>query len=107
MLLFLRLASCDVVGWCSGLAYRDLEHELLAIVGGLKGVENGGELLGIELDCRLASAYLSCDDVESIEILTIDNGTCVVAERAVSRAKHNFPGTPGRQRSVPACPAYR
>jgi hypothetical protein len=29
---------------------RDLENELLAIVGGLKGVENGRELVGIELD---------------------------------------------------------
>lgn len=36
-----------------GIAYRDLEHELLAIVVGLKGVENGGELLGVELDCRM------------------------------------------------------
>lgn len=35
-----------------GLAYRDLEHELLAIVVGLKGVENGRELVGVELDCR-------------------------------------------------------
>ena len=35
-----------------GLAYRDLENELLAIVGGLKGVENGRELVGIELHCR-------------------------------------------------------
>lgn len=31
--------------------YRDLEDELLAIVLGLKGVENGRELVGIELDC--------------------------------------------------------
>jgi len=34
------------------LAYRDLKDELLAIVVGLKGVENGRELVGIELDCR-------------------------------------------------------
>lgn len=31
--------------------YSDLEHELLAVVGGLKGVENGRELLTLELDC--------------------------------------------------------
>lgn len=33
-------------------AYRDLKNQLLAIVVGLKGIENGGELLGVELDCR-------------------------------------------------------
>jgi len=31
--------------------YSDLEHELLAVVGGLKGVENGRELLTLKLDC--------------------------------------------------------
>jgi len=46
------VSRLGVIGGWEGLAYRDLEDELLAIVGGLKGVENGGELLGIELDCR-------------------------------------------------------
>lgn len=32
--------------------YSNLEHKLLAVVLGLKSVENGGERLGIELDCR-------------------------------------------------------
>ena len=31
--------------------YSDLEDKLLAVVGGLKGVENGRELLTLELDC--------------------------------------------------------
>jgi hypothetical protein len=31
--------------------YSDLEHKLLAVVGGLKSVENGRELLALELDC--------------------------------------------------------
>lgn len=31
--------------------YSDLEHQLLATVCGLKSVENGRELLAIELDC--------------------------------------------------------
>jgi hypothetical protein len=32
------------------LPYRDLKDELLATVIGLKGVENGRKLIGIELD---------------------------------------------------------
>jgi len=32
-------------------AYCDLENKLLAIVLGLKGVENGGKAVGVELDC--------------------------------------------------------
>lgn len=32
------------------IAYRNLEDELLAIVLGLKGVQNGRELLSLELD---------------------------------------------------------
>lgn len=39
---------------CGGLdvTYGDLEDELGAVVGGLKGVQNWGELGGVELDCR-------------------------------------------------------
>jgi len=51
--------------------YRDLEDELLAIVGGLKGVENGRELLGVELDYRKGqyrlARYLMVDDA-AIEV---------------------------------------
>lgn len=47
--------SVHVCGWWDVevrvLAYRDLEDKLVATVLGLKGVENGGELLGVELDC--------------------------------------------------------
>lgn len=33
------------------LAYRDLEHKLLAIVVRLEGVQDRGQLVGIELHC--------------------------------------------------------
>ena len=32
--------------------YRDLEHELLAAIVRLQGVQNGGKLGRIELDCE-------------------------------------------------------
>jgi len=54
----LETGNC-VTGWrwrWRGLAYRDLKHELLAIVLGLKGVENGRELLGVELDCIVVNS---------------------------------------------------
>jgi hypothetical protein len=35
--------------------YRDLKDELLAVVLGLNGVENGRELVTVELHCRLES----------------------------------------------------
>jgi hypothetical protein len=56
---------CSDIGWPKEVTtYGDLEHELLAIVGSLKSVENGRELLGVELD--------------------IDDGTCLCS--AVSLA---------------------
>jgi hypothetical protein len=89
-----------------GLAYRDLEDELLAIVDGLKGVENGGELLGIELDCRRLSA--ACDRelpdgarFETAELLTIDDGTCGWIAR-LAKSGNNFPGRVGRALGVGA-----
>jgi hypothetical protein len=33
-----------------GASYRDLQNQLLAIVGGCQGVKNRRELLGVELD---------------------------------------------------------
>ena len=33
-------------------SYRNLENELVATVVGVQGVENGRELLGVELDCN-------------------------------------------------------
>lgn len=39
----------------SVVTYGDLEHELGAVVGGLKGVQNWGELSTVELDCREVS----------------------------------------------------
>lgn len=68
-----------------GVSYRDLEDELLAIVGGLKGIENGGELLGVELDCRARQLNATgrrrpladgARGVADAELLTIDDGTC-------------------------------
>ena len=44
-----------VAGGQCGEAYGDLENELLATVLGGNGVENGRELLAIELDCKRVS----------------------------------------------------
>ena len=44
-----------VAGGQCGEAYGDLENELLATVLGGNGVENGGQLLTVELDCEEAS----------------------------------------------------
>lgn len=33
------------------LAYRDLEDELVATILGLEGIENGRQLIRVELDC--------------------------------------------------------
>jgi len=46
--------ACGLQGYC-GEAYGDLENELLATVLGGNGVENGGQLLTVELDCEEAS----------------------------------------------------
>jgi hypothetical protein len=58
-------------GRLEGLAYRDLEDELLVVVGGLKGVENGGKLLGVELHSRGrqldAAGSCTLDRVEATE----------------------------------------
>lgn len=76
----LETGNC-VTGWrwrWRGLAYRDLKHELLAIVLGLKGVENGRELLGVELDCccQFVSATINRCRFVVVVKLTIDDGTC-------------------------------
>jgi hypothetical protein len=44
-------------GW-TGEAYGDLEDELLATVLGVQGVENGRQLLTVELDCKWASVLV-------------------------------------------------
>jgi hypothetical protein len=45
------------------VTYRDLEHQLLAIVGRRQGVKDRRELRGVELDCNMVSiersGYLS------------------------------------------------
>jgi hypothetical protein len=38
--------------------YGDLENELLAVVLGLQGVQNGRDLLGVKLDC--AQTLVGC-----------------------------------------------
>lgn len=35
--------------------YRDLKDELLAVVGGLERVQNGGQLGAVELDYKVVS----------------------------------------------------
>lgn len=61
--------------------YRDLEHELLTIVGGLKGVQNGRQLGTIELDYKIPSVNIVFlrKRIVSMHIartgLTIDDGT--------------------------------
>jgi hypothetical protein len=71
MLLWFSLAYLWSLGRLEGLAYRDLEDELLVVVGGLKSVENGGELLGVELHCRGrqldAAGSCTLDRVEATE----------------------------------------
>lgn len=43
------------------MAYRNLKNELLATVFGGQGVQNGWELLSVELDCiKSSSAAVSC-----------------------------------------------
>ena len=79
------------------MAYRDLEDELLAIVDGLKGVENGGELLGIELDCRRRQLHATggCPKgrAEAREPLTIDDGTCCWVARLAKRKQFSRSGS--------------
>lgn len=92
-----ELVGCGCGYAPEGLAYRDLEHKLLAIVVCLKGVENGRELFGIELDCRLRQLATNRSRqmrlVEAIEKLTIDNGTCFgqsrLAERTIFRSPNH------------------
>lgn len=45
----------------SVVTYGDLENELGAVVGGLKGVQNWGKLGTIELDCEGVSKEWSWD----------------------------------------------
>lgn len=47
------------------MAYRDLKHELLAVVCGLEGVEDRGQLVSEELDCREKVSILSVGDSQS------------------------------------------
>lgn len=58
--------------------YRNLEHKLLAVVLGLNGIENGGELVTLELHCNMASnvsAIVREDDLRSIAMsLAMDWG---------------------------------
>jgi len=83
---------------------RDLEDELLAIFDGLKRVENGGELLGIELDCRPRQLHVggSCPQgrVEATELLTIDDGTDDLVDLAVTNT--GGAGEPAEGRSPEA-----
>lgn len=41
--------------------YGNLEHKLLAVVLGLNGVENGRELLALELHCNMANSRSASD----------------------------------------------
>jgi hypothetical protein len=61
-------------------AYSDLQHQSVAMVVRFKGVENGGELLGVELDWFQVSQ--GAEDSAALGgagppegKLTVDNGT--------------------------------
>lgn len=56
--VLLRVALVAVISsfFMPFIAYRNLKDELLAIVGGGQGVENGRQLLAVELDCINPSA---------------------------------------------------
>lgn len=49
-----------------GVAYSDLEDELLATVGGLESVQNFRQLLAVELDCYhiLVCCFRDDEDIE-------------------------------------------
>lgn len=60
--------------------YRDLEHKSLTVVDRLEGVQDGGKLGGVELDCAKASIHHVSHIGELHErfqwrLLTIDDGT--------------------------------
>ena len=71
-----RLSFQTFVG-CS--TYSDLEHKLLAVVGGLKGVQNRRQLSTVELDYRGISLHRILDDdtmsARCRIALTVDDGT--------------------------------
>ena len=50
-------SSISIIG-CRVFTYGDLEDELLAVVLGLQGVQNGRDLLGVKLDC--AQTLVGC-----------------------------------------------
>jgi hypothetical protein len=49
--------SISIIGY-RVFTYGDLENELLAVVLGLQGVQNGRDLLGVKLDC--AQTLVGC-----------------------------------------------
>lgn len=67
--------ACGLQGYC-GEAYGDLENELLATVLGGNGVENGGQLLTVELDCEEASVWVLW---RRLRHAVGDNGAAAVA----------------------------
>jgi hypothetical protein len=79
----------------------DLEHELLAIVGSLKSVENGRELLGVELDIDDGTdnlVDLAVTNTRSAGEPAEDRGSEVEArwaDGATSRRRERGTGCPG------------
>lgn len=66
--------------WELSGAYGDLQHQLVALVIGLQGVQNGRELGRVELDCSGGSAQIPGARGSSMElgvggILTVHDGT--------------------------------
>lgn len=49
--------------WWRGVTHRDLEDELLVVVGGLKGIEDGRQLGTLELDWSEGSSVSSASSV--------------------------------------------
>ena len=54
VLLLKSVSIISSLSWC-GLTYSNLEHKLLAVVLGLKGVKNGRKGLGVEFHYYLES----------------------------------------------------
>lgn len=77
--------------------YRNLQDELLATVLGLNGVQNGGKLLAVELDCSRKSAVRFLDGirvvVDGFGDAEKDFRVGVPREAGFSRVSDNVPST--------------
>lgn len=63
--------------------YCDLKHQLLTTVRRLEGVENGGELLGWELEASFSSANPFPRSSCGVPYLHVDDGTNNLVDLAI------------------------